>query len=171
VNQDQRRLSSGRALYGPGRRADYESDSSYYGGHLGLGYAFQATDRLSIDLSSKYLWTRQDGDRLNIAGHEVEFDSVSSRRWRNGLRLAYESESGFSPYAGAAFEYEFSGQAEARVQSLELSAPRLRGGTGIGEIDLSYKPGNSGLFVEAGLQGYTGQREGLAGRLQFGWNF
>jgi len=155
-----------------GQRAAYDSKTSYYGGHLGLGYAFQATERVSVDLSSKYLWTHQGSDRLDIAGQTVEFDSVNSNRWRNGFKVACESDSGLKPYAGAAFEYEISGRARSRAADVDLQAPSLRGGTGIGEIGLIYsRPDSGGFFVDAGLQGYTGQREGVSGRVQFGWSF
>jgi hypothetical protein len=56
--------------------------------------------------------------------------------------------------------------------SYAIDAPKLRGGTGLGEIGLSLKPSPAlPLSLDIGVQGYTGKREGVTGALQVKWEF
>lgn len=153
------------------REAFYESSSPYYGAHAGLGYIWGLTEQLSLDLSTKYLWTHQGGDNVLVAGDPIHFQSVDSHRWRTGARLAYgvSTESGavVAPYAGAALDYEFGGEAQATVYGRAIEAPSLRGATGVGQLGVSFKPSaQSALSFDLGLEGYAGVREGYSGGLR-----
>ncbi|GHU05873.1 hypothetical protein FACS1894205_6510 [Alphaproteobacteria bacterium] len=77
-----------------------------------------------------------------------------------------------SPYIGAAYEYEFDAEANASAHGYAINAPRLKGGTGIGEIGLAIKPSaEQPLSLDLGLQGYLGKREGVTGSLRARWEF
>ena len=159
-----------------GNRASYDSSSTYYGAHLGLGYGWNITDATSLDLSTKYLWTRQNSDSVTVAGDPITFKASDSHRVRTGARLSHaiSTESGlaFKPYIGAAYEHEFDGKAKATTYGYSLDAPDLKGGTGIGELGLSFKPAaGSGLSLDFGVQGYTGVREGASGSFQVKFAF
>ena len=159
-----------------GNRASYDSSSTYYGAHLGLGYIWNITDATSLDISTKYLWTHQDSDRVTVVGDPVKFKASNSQRWRTGARLSHSvsTESGltFTPYIGAAYEHEFDGKAKATTYGYSIDAPDLKGGTGMGELGLSFKPvADSGLSLDLGAQGYTGVREGVSGSFQAKWEF
>ena len=53
-----------------------------------------------------------------------------------------------------------------------VTAPSLRGSTGVGEAGVTWKPVSSrGFYADFGVQGYTGQREGLTASLQIGRRF
>jgi len=70
------------------------------------------------------------------------------------------------------WEYEFDGTARATTNGLAIDAPSLRGGTGVGEVGLIWKPTSyRGLYADLGIQGYTGQREGITANLQVGRRF
>ena len=78
----------------------------------------------------------------------------------------------FSPYAGAAFEYDFSGRANVFVYDRQIDAASLKGGSGIGELGFVYRPASDHDFsADLGVQGYVGTREGVTGRLQISWKF
>ena len=48
----------------------------------------------------------------------------------------------------------------------------MRGGTGIGELGLTLTPSKTlPLFLDLGVQGYTGKREGVTGSLQIRFEF
>ena len=153
-----------------GQQAHYDSGAAYFGGHAGLGYIWPLNGQDSLDFSSKYLWTRQNGDSVKVANDPIEFEASDSYRWRNGVRFnhALDVDTGsLSPYIGAAFEYEFDGKASATAYDRPITAPSLKGGAKIGELGLVYKPVASGdLSVDFGLQGYAGMREGFRGDLQ-----
>lgn len=156
-----------------GREAEYDSDTPYYGLHLGAGYIWNITDAASLDLYGKYFWTRQTGDSIRLStGDPIDFDDVYSSRLRFGSRFAYLVNEYVSPYAGVAWEHEFEGKARASTNGFTMQAPSMRGDTGIGELGLLLKPSQTlPLSFDLGVQGYTGKREGVTGSLQAKWEF
>jgi len=105
-------------------------------------------------------------------GDLVRFSPANSHRLRVGPRFSYADTECVSPYAGAAFEYEFNGCARATVHGLPIATPSLRGGTGIGELGLMVKPSPTGpLSIDLGVQGYVGKRQGVTGALRVGLAF
>ena len=156
-----------------GREAEYDSDTPYYGLHLGAGYIWSITDAARLDLYGKYFWTRQSGDSIRLStGDPIDFDDVYSSRLRFGSRFAYLVNEYVSPYAGVAWEHEFDGKARASTNGYNLQTPSMRGDTGIGELGLLLKPSQTlPLSFDLGVQGYTGKREGVTGSLQARWEF
>jgi autotransporter-associated beta strand protein len=156
-----------------GRKAKYDSQSAYHGFHLGAGYVWNITDKASLDLYGKYLWTRQGGDSVKLStGDPVDFDDTCSSRLRFGSRFAYTVNEYVSPYIGAAWEHEFDSKARATTNGYDMDAPSLRGDTGIGELGLTIKPSAKlPLTFDLGVQGYVGKREGVTGSLQAVWEF
>jgi hypothetical protein len=62
---------------------------------------------------------------------------------------------------------EFDGKAKATAHGFDIPAPSLKGATGIAEVGLSIQPSRSRpLFLDIGIQGYTGKREGITGNIQ-----
>jgi outer membrane autotransporter protein len=155
------------------RRAEYDTSSTYYGLHLGVGYLWNINEKASLDLYGKYFWTRQEGDSVTLStGDPVKFDDVDSHRLRGGARFAYAVNEHVSPYVGAAWEHEFDGRARATTNGFDIDAPSLRGDTGMGELGLTLKPSQTlPLSFDLGVQGYTGKREGVTGSLQLRYNF
>ncbi len=118
---------------GSGVAASYDSNATYYGIHLGAGYQWQVHEKWNLDFYAKFLWTHQDGDA-------VSFKGIDSLRSLFGLRAVYMLNQRASVYAGAAFEYEYCMDADGFTSGFAITAPSLRGGTGIGEIGLRLQP-------------------------------
>jgi outer membrane autotransporter protein len=157
-----------------GRAASYSSESAYYGLHAGLGYAWEMTEEATLDLYGKYFWTRQAGDRITLStGDPVRFEDTDSHRVRAGARFSYKVNDTLAPYLGAAYEHEFDGRVRASTNGFSLPAPSLEGDTGVWELGIVATPADAhpALTVNAGIQGYTGKREGLTGSLQFKLEF
>ncbi len=156
-----------------GRSASYDSDSIYYGLHFGSGYAWSITEAASLDFYAKYFWTHEEGDSVTLStGDRVSFKDTDSHRLRGGARFTCAVNEHIAPYAGAAYEYEFDGKARATANGHNLPAPSLRGGTGIAEVGLTFKPSKDlPLSFDFGIQGYVGKREGVTGSLQFKFEF
>jgi hypothetical protein len=148
----------------------YDIDSSYYGFHLGFGRIFNITGSTTFDLYCKWLFTRQGGNDVRVAGGLVQFDDVNSHRLRGGFKVTTEVNDWFKPYFGAAYEHEMDGKAEAKVGGARIDAPELKGGTGIGELGVSMIAVDS-LTVDLGVQGYVGVRRGVSGGLRLTYNF
>ena len=155
-----------------GRRASYDSDSAYYGLHVGAGYIWNF-DKADLDLYARYLWTRQDSDSLRLStGERMHFDGVDSHRLRLGARLAYTANEYVRPYIGAAWEYEFDGEARATTNGFDIDRPDLKGSTGMGELGITLTPSSTiPVSLDLGVQGYVGRREGVSGTLQLQWKF
>lgn len=156
-----------------GRTANYDSDSPYYGLHLGAGYLWEINEQASLNLHGEYFWTRQQSNSVDLStGEELIFKNVDSSRLRLGGRFACVLNEHVSPYVGAAWEHEFDGKARATTNGYDIDAPGLKGDTGIGELGLFLTPSvDLPLTVDMGVQGYTGKREGVTGSLQVKFEF
>ncbi len=155
-----------------GSKADFDTAAMYWGAHAGLGYQWSFTEKAMLDVSGKFIWTRQDGDTVNVQGDKVDFDSADSLRTRLGGRFNYAVCDYATPYVGAYWEHEFDGKQRSSVNGVDIGSPDLKGDTGVGELGLTIKPvKNSGFSMDLGVQGYTGVREGVSGSLQLKLEF
>jgi outer membrane autotransporter protein len=88
-----------------------------------------------------------------------------------GGRYSWTAEN-LKPYVGLAFEHEFDGEVKATINGYNIDSPDLKGDTGIVEIGFSVKPSpTKPVFVDFGIQGYAGQREGVSGSLRVEYKF
>ncbi len=153
----------------------YDMNNTYLGAHFAVGNVYAITDRLSLDTSLTYYWTRQNSMSLTIVGHEVDYDSIDSNRLRAYARAHYimlERENfTISTYGGLGYEHEFNGDAITYVDGYKSPAPSLQGGTGIGELGFGFKSHESPFAVNLGVQGYVGKREGVGATLDFVLSF
>jgi hypothetical protein len=73
---------------------------------------------------------------------------------------------------GAGWEKEFDGKAKATLNGFRLQTPELRGDSGLVELGISTAPlAKTPLTLEAGIQGYWGQREGVTGGVKVNYRF
>lgn len=151
-----------------GVAAGYETSSLYYGLSAAVGYVWSVGEAMTVDVSGKYLWSRLGSDSTRLTtGETVDFEAVNSERTRLGARVSYALSNKVTPYAGAAWEHEFDGKARASTNGLAIDAPSMAGDTGIFEAGLTLKPSDDlPLSIDLGLQGFVGQREGIAGSFQ-----
>lgn len=155
-----------------GAKAHYNSNSLYYGLHGGLGYIFNLTETMRLDAYGKLFWTHQNSDSVHIFGQTLKFDAANSFRARLGSRLSLELAPGFTPYGGAAYEYEFCGKAKATAHGYGILTPEIKGGSGIFEVGGIIQPDlDMGLYFDFAAQGYVGKREGLTGSISVGFSF
>lgn len=153
--------------------ADFDTSTAYYGLFAGLGYQWQATERLRLDSRASFFWNHQDGQDISIMGEEFRFDSMDSCLLRVGTRLSYEVFQGFSPYAGVAWEHEFDGTARTELNNHGVDAPSvsMRGDSAVFMAGLQWDPGNSSLHVDLGLEGSAGIRQSIGGQARLVWEF
>ncbi|MDR1123628.1 MAG: autotransporter outer membrane beta-barrel domain-containing protein [Elusimicrobiota bacterium] len=153
-----------------GLNAKYDLDTMYYGAHIGGGHIFELDEKISINGYGKYLWTHENGKEVSLPTSEkVDFAAADSHRIRAGLKVDYNRKGVLSPYAGAAYEQELAGKADAKISGLDVDAPSLKGGTAIGELGL--KVSHNYLSADLGAQGYGGKRKGVSGSLKLNYKF
>ena len=149
----------------------YDINTTYYGAHVGIGKVMpRGNDGDSLDVYGKFLYTYHDGETFDIQGEQVEFDSVNSERLRLGFRLNEVNGKKATMYYGAAWEYEFNGDASDKMLTYDLETPSLGGSTVIGEIGFNYAANEKWSF-DAQVRGYAGQREGFSGSVQANYAF
>ncbi|MBF1693019.1 MAG: autotransporter outer membrane beta-barrel domain-containing protein [Selenomonas sp.] len=149
----------------------YDSSSTYYAGHLGVGQEKQLKNGNTIETYAKYFFTHQGGDTAKLSTGEVyDFDAADSHRIRFGTR--YTSKKGdASFYTGLAYEYEFGNDIVASFEGYNTPSPSLTGGTGILELGYRFTPQNGRATYGIQLMGMTGKRRGISGGVQMHWAF
>ena len=149
----------------------YDSSSTYYAGHLGVGQEKQLKNGNTIETYAKYFFTHQGGDTAKLSTGEVyDFDAADSHRIRFGTR--YTSKKGdASFYTGLAYEYEFGNDIAASFEGYNTPSPSLTGGTGILELGYRFTPQNGRATYGIQLMGMTGKRRGISGGVQMHWAF
>ena len=150
----------------------YESETAYYGAHIGVGKIFSLGDDSDLDVYGKFFHTYTEGDSFNVAGDEFEFDSINSDRLRIGARVTSNKENKFSTYYGLAYEYEFNGDAEMRAAGMKAPTQSLQGSSVMAEIGLNYQPTpDSPWSFDLNMRGYAGERQGGSFNVQATYTF
>ncbi len=157
---------------GAGNYYGYESDSAYYGAHIGVGKIISLNDNSDLDVYGKFFHTYTEGDSFSVANDEFEFDSITSDRLRIGARVNTNKENAFSIYYGLAYEYEFNGDADMRTQNLSAPQQSLQGSSYIAELGFNYQPTpESPWSFDLNMRGYAGEREGGSFSVQATYTF
>ena len=157
---------------GAGNFYGYESESAYYGAHIGVGKIISLSDSSDIDVYGKFFHTYTEGDSFKVANDEFEFDSINSDRLRIGARITSNKENKFSTYYGLAYEYEFNGDADMTAQGLKAPTQSLQGSSVMAEIGFNYQPTpDSPWSFDLNMRGYTGERQGGSFNVQATYTF
>ncbi|MBR1375746.1 MAG: hypothetical protein IJ566_06650 [Cardiobacteriaceae bacterium] len=160
--------SSNDFVHSFGNGVSYKTDSSYFAGSVGAGQIVDLGQNDNLDIYGKYMYTYVGSDDAKLSsGETYHFDSVKSNRLRAGVRYNHNSSENVKFFAGAAYEYEMNGKANAEYQGYRLPTPSIKGSTAIGEVGIAVKSGKTQF--ETSLQGFGGKRKGAM--LKFGVRF
>ena len=150
----------------------YETESAYYGAHIGVGKIISLSDSSDLDIYGKFFHTYTEGDSVTIAGDKFDFDSITSDRLRVGARITSNKENKFSTYYGLAYEYEFNGDADMTAQGLRADTQSLQGSSVMAEVGFNYQPTpTSPWSLDLNMRGYTGERQGGSFNVQATYTF
>jgi autotransporter-associated beta strand protein len=162
--------------YGNQSLVDYETKSLYYGLHVGGGYVWSINDAHSVDFYSRVLWTHVNGDTVKLTtngqqGETLKFSAANSTRFKLGARYLWSPSASIKPYAGLAWEYEFSGKADVSANGNKIDAASIKGSSAVGEIGVAIHPEESAWSFDLGLTGYAGKRKGGNGfaKVSYQW--
>ena len=157
---------------GAGNFYGYESESAYYGAHIGVGKIISLSESSDLDVYGKFFHTYTEGDSFKVAGDEFEFDSINSDRLRIGARITSNKENKFSTYYGLAYEYEFNGDADMTAQGLKAPTQSLQGSSVMAEVGFNYQPTpTSPWSFDLNMRGYAGERQGGSFNVQATYTF
>ena len=157
---------------GAGNYYGYESESAYYGAHIGIGKITSLSESSDLDIYGKFFHTYTEGDSFKVANDEFEFDSINSDRLRIGARITSNKENKFSTYYGLAYEYEFNGDADMTAQGLKAPTQSLQGSSVMAEVGFNYQPTpDSPWSFDLNMRGYAGERQGGSFNVQATYTF
>ncbi len=156
---------------GAGNGVNYGRTNTYYGLHGGLGYVMPITEKMSVDVSTKYFWMHQTGNNVSILDTPVKVGAADSHRWRNGVRVNVAVAEGVVPYVGGYYEYEFDAKAKMTTVGLDIPGPSLKGGTGMAELGVTLGAPADAYRVDVGVTGYAGKYSGVIGSVKARWTF
>ena len=157
---------------GAGNFYGYESESAYYGAHIGIGKIISLSESSGLDIYGKFFHTYTEGDSFKVANDEFEFDSINSDRLRIGARITNNKENKFSTYYGLAYEYEFNGDADMTAQGLKAPTQSLQGSSVMAEVGFNYQPTpDSPWSFDLNMRGYAGERQGGSFNVQATYTF
>lgn len=157
---------------GAGNFYGYESESAYYGAHIGIGKIISLSESSDLDVYGKFFHTYTEGDSFKVANDEFEFDSINSDRLRIGARITSNKENKFSTYYGLAYEYEFNGDADMTAQGLKASTQSLQDSSVMAEVGFNYQPTpTSPWSFDLNMRGYAGERQGGSFNVQATYTF
>ena len=150
----------------------YETESAYYGAHIGVGKIISLSDSSGLDVYGKFFHTYTEGDSVTIADDKFDFDSITSDRLRVGARITSNKENKFSTYYGLAYEYEFNGDADMTAQGLRADTQSLQGSSVMAEVGFNYQPTpDSPWSFDLNMRGYAGERQGGSFNVQATYTF
>ena len=150
----------------------YETESAYYGAHIGVGKIISLSDSSDLDVYGKFFHTYTEGDSVTIAGDKFDFDSITSDRLRVGARITSNKENKFSTYYGLAYEYEFNGDAYMTAQGLRADTQFIQGSSVMAEVGFNYQPTpDSPWSFDLNMRGYAGERQGGSFNVQATYTF
>lgn len=155
---------------GDGNSYGFDSDSTYWGGHIGAGRLIPGS-RGQWDVYGKYFHSEIEGDAFLMGGDAYRFEDMTSDRLRLGARYTADTGRAWSFYGGAAYEYEFSGDSRMKAGPWEAREESLQGSSVFGEIGVLMRDKDSPWSMNINLRGYTGEREGISGMLQLAYSF
>ena len=157
---------------GSGNYYGYDSESAYYGAHIGVGKIISLSESSDLDVYGKFFHTYTEGDSFTVAKDKFEFDSITSDRLRIGARVTTNKANAFSTYYGLAYEYEFNGDADMRAQNLKAPTQSLQGSSYMAEVGFNYQPTpDSPWSFDLNMRGYAGEREGASFNVQATYTF
>ena len=163
------------------RRASYDSKSSYFAMHLGVGKAIALKKDNVLDCYLKYFYSHTAGDDVTAtitntltgasANAGMNFSSVDSHRVRLGARLTHTVNERNKLYGGLAYQYEFDGDARATYNNgTSAPSPSVKGSSGMLELGWQVKPGGR-MTLDLGVIGWIGKQRGVTGHLGAMWQF
>ena len=159
-----------------GDRARYESDVFYATMHMAAGYELPLNDFVTADMYARYTFSFLDNDSVDLndaAQSRAELDSVVSHAMRIGARVKGGFTDAVNWKAGIAYEHMFDGAADGTVDGASITEAEMDGGSVIGELGVSVKPGSetSPWTLQFALKGYLGEREGVSGNGMLVYSF
>ena len=164
-------LHAGGDITAPLVASGYDTDSTYYALHLGIGRVLRLSQANCLDVYGKYFFSHEGSDDVQLStGDPYHFDAVTSQRLRLGARFSHQVNRLSTFYVGTAFEYEFDAESRATYKGAATPSPSMKGMSGMLELGWRMKPNvHSPLTIDIGTSAWIGKQQGYTLNAQFQW--
>ena len=149
---------------GSGVEASYTTKSRYASAMAGVGYVWTLDDKRAVDFYGRLTFSRLNGQTIQVVDEQMQAGSANSKRMILGTRYGYAYSDKVTPYAGVAFERNFTGNVTGSAYGLAIKQNSLKGNIGIVEAGVMVKPkgADDQFSMSLGVQGSFGQRKGIS---------
>ncbi|ORT99606.1 Large exoproteins involved in heme utilization or adhesion [Anaerovibrio sp. JC8] len=155
-----------------GNAYSYNTDTGYYGFHVGVGRELKLDRHTVLDVYAKYFYNHRNGTDFTVAGADYRLDDITSSLLRVGARYTEKRDDQWSFYGGLAYEYEMCGRAYGTVNGLDIRGADIGGGRIRGEIGAFIKPtADTPWGVDLNLTAYAGKKQGVMGSISTVYTF
>ena len=153
-----------------GNAYGYKERTPYYGAHIGLGRVYALGGSHELDVSGKFYLTHRRGMSFD-AGGAYDLDGVSSKILSLGAMYRQTGKL-WNRYGGAAFEYEFDGEAKGTADGIAIRAADISGGSVRLTFGTKLKPSETSPWsADVNLTGYMGKHRGFGGAVSLAYAF
>ena len=156
---------------GAGNGYGYNVHANYYGAHVGVGKVFAYDGGRNLDVYGKFFYTKKDGVNFTAGIDRYDLDRVASSVLRVGARYG-TTDKLWNWYGGLAYEYEFDGEAEGKVNGTAIRAASVKGSSVRGEFGMRMSATRDNPWqADISLYGYGGKHRGLGGNVSVAYMF
>ncbi len=151
----------------------YDGSNTYYAAHLGIGQDFTRKNGDILSPYLRYFWSHQNSMDVSLdSGDPYHFASVDSKRLRLGVDYYQGAKTANGMYAALAWEYEFSGDANAKGYGFDIpQSPTLHGASVMLRLGFSVAPTKGSMSYDLHITGWQGVRRGISGGAKMNWAF
>lgn len=148
------------------------SSSLYRAYHLGAGKLIPLGEGRTLDLYGRYFRTDLNGSDFSVGGTRYEYSDVTKDIVRLGVRLKGNEDRPLRFFFGAAWEYEFRGEAGMTIENRGSFREGFGGNSAMAEAGLRWIPSRRSPWeINLGTRAYAGNREGWAAVLHTSHTF
>ena len=158
---------------GLGNPYSFETDTPYWGFHLGVGREIELAGGNTLDVYGKFFMNRRNAISFDAGGH-YDLDAVTSSVLRVGARYTLKRNT-WDFYGGLAYEHELDGKATGRVTAgaygADIRSADVSGGSVRMELGATMKPENSPWSLDLNVTGFAGKKRGFSGGVSVAFMF
>ncbi|MDC9612907.1 autotransporter domain-containing protein [Xenorhabdus khoisanae] len=154
--------------------SQYNSDSVYWGAHIGIDKKIIIDTKNSITIRGIYQYTHMNKDNVKTKsplGEEViKFSSVNSHQTKLDATLKSRINDGVTLNSGLGYQHEFDGRTKGTIEGISMKEMSSKGSSGFASIGIEFGE-KSNLSGEMKLTGYVGDKQGVEGLLNIKYRF
>lgn len=148
----------------------YNTDTPYYGFHLGVGKQIPMKGGSVLDVYAKYFYNHRNSTSFDAGGH-YDLDGITSQIIRVGARYTVKRDK-WNYYGGLAYEHELDGKAGGWADGMPIRGVDTGGGSFRAELGATVQPNDDvPLTLDFTLTGFAGKKQGVFGGMGLKFNF